>query len=166
MLPEVKAVVFIPLTRGKVAVIDFDDFEKVRPYKWHARKAPRNCWYADHRFGKYGYLMPMHRLILDAPPGSLVDHEDGDGLNNRRSNIRVCTKAQNGQAHRIKTPGGTSKFRGVYRYKRDSIWVAQLGTKTENFYLGRFDSEEDAARAYDAKARELFGEYAAPNFPT
>lgn len=163
------AVVFIPLTRGKVAVIDLEDWEKVRPYKWHAAKMEQR-WYAMHRFGKHGYCMPMHRLILGAPPRTQVDHRDGNGLNNQRYNIRVCTRAQNQQAYRRKPVGLTSRFRGVHLMKRDKVWVAQLGKrdatgKQKNYYLGRFNAEESAARAYDAAAKIHFGEFAHLNFP-
>lgn len=164
MLREVTAVVFIPLTRGKVATIDFEDFEKVRPYKWHAVKMQAR-WYAMHRFGKHGHCMPMHRFILDAPEGCQVDHEDGDGLMNRRYNIRLCSRSQNQQAKQRKRAGSTSQFRGVSWYSRDSVWVAQICKNGTWFYLGRYRDEEDAARAYDAAARKYFGEFASPNFP-
>lgn len=162
---QMSAVVFIPLTQSKVAVVDFEDYEGVRPYKWHAVKMEHR-WYAMHRFGKHGYCMPMHRFILGAPDGKMVDHEDGDGLNNTRKNIRLCSRAQNGQAKRLKSPGrATSQYRGVSWMKRDGVWIAQLGIGGKNIYLGRFENEREAARAYDAAALKFFGAFAQPNFP-
>lgn len=161
MREETKAIVFIPLTRGKVAVIDFDDFEKVRPYKWFATKSRHN-WYATRTDGSH---IRLHRFLLDAPPEKQVDHENGDGLINQRYNLRLCTNAQNNQARKRKRAGAWSKFRGVTWDKRDTIWMARIGAAEKAIHLGSFKNEEDAARAYDKKAKELYGEFAQLNFP-
>lgn len=165
MLPEVAAVVFIPLTSGKVAVIDFDDFEKIRPHKWFALKKG-NRWYAARWTGIPGKINePMHRFLTDAPLGTEVDHYDGDSLNNQRRNLRVCSRVQNARAFRVKAADTTSKFRGVSWDNTRAKWFSKIESEGKQFPLGRFDNEEDAARAYDKKARELFGEWASPNFP-
>lgn len=151
----------IPLTQGKVAIVDDADFEELSKYKWQAHRT-RNRWYATRTFGKR--FVKMHRFLLSAAKGIKVDHIDGDGLNNRRDNLRECSNAENCRAFRKKWSGSTSCFRGVSRHKASSSWVAQLCKNGLVFHLGCFQNEEDAARAYDVKARELFGEYASPNF--
>lgn len=163
-----QAEVWIPLTRGKVAVIDFDDFEKVRGIKWQAKRS-RNTFYAvasgKRVNGKQPFLQ-MHRILMGALPGERVDHEDGDGLNNRRtSNLRRATNQQNmfNQRHRKGTT--SSQFKGVSWRKDSCCWRAYISINGKRNYLGIFENEIDAARAYDQKAMELFGEYAAPNFP-
>lgn len=158
------AIVFIPLTQGKVAVIDFADFEKVRKYKWVAFKG-RKTWYARCSIGPINYKLYLHRLILNARAGVQVDHRDGDGLNNTQHNLRSCSNSQNHQALQIKHVHATSRFRGVCWDKKRLLWFAQTKHEGRHFNIGRFASEEEAARAYDAKAKELFGEFASPNFP-
>jgi hypothetical protein len=105
----------------------------------------------------------MHRLILGAPEGVLVDHVDGDGLNNTRANLRLCTSSQN--AANIKAVWGCSRYKGVSPHSASSRWQVILTYMGERIYLGLFDDEEEAARAYDRKALELRGEYAHLNFP-
>lgn len=168
-MSEPTAVVFIPLTQGKVAVIDFEDFEKVRGTKWHAARRARR-WYAMRRgprspICKSGPMFLLHRVLTGAPAGLEVDHEDGDGLNNRRFNLRVCTVGQNRRAFRRKVVGATSRFRGVSHRQDTHAWTARLNTGEKCFNLGCFTLQEDAARAYDKKAQELFGEFAQLNFP-
>lgn len=107
--------------------------------------------------------MIMHRLILNAPKGIKVDHQDGDGLNNQRRNIRLATNAQNSmnQKPRVKT---SSKYKGVSLDKRHGTWKSQIGKNGAIIWLGQFRSEVEAAKAYDRAAREMFGEFACLNF--
>lgn len=158
------AVVFIPLTQGKVATIDFEDFDKVRPYRWNAFRG-RKTWYARRSVGTDSQKIYLHRQLLAASSWEQVDHRDGNGLNNRRDNLRLCSNAQNHQARQSKHLLATSNYRGVCWDFARGLWFAQIKHKGKHYNLGRFVNAEDAARAYDKKARELFGEFASPNFP-
>jgi predicted Zn-ribbon and HTH transcriptional regulator len=102
----------------------------------------------------------MHQLIAGSRN---VDHVDGNGLNNRRSNLRPATKSQNG-ANARKNPGKTSRYKGVFWDRERSAWQAKIMVNRKALSLGRFASEEDAALAYDLAAREAFGEFALTNF--
>lgn len=166
MLPEVKAVVFLPLSQGKVAVIDFEDFEKVRGMKWHAQKDKRT-FYARRAVPTDGKqtITSLHRVITDCPPDMEVHHINGDGLDNRRENLQICTHQQNLHAHCRKQSDVSSGYRGVGWYKPYKCWRARITLNYQALHLGYFDAEEAAARAYDKKAIELFGVHAAPNFP-
>jgi len=105
----------------------------------------------------------MHREIMNAPKGLDVDHIDGNGLNNRKSNLRLCTHAENVHNSRPMR-NGSSKYKGVCWHKTYKKWYSSIGKTGKRFYLGRFDNEIDAALAYDKKAKELFGEFAYLNF--
>ena len=152
----------VPLTGGKVAKVDQEDFPLVADSVWtlvrigrvnYARrsvKRPDGTWRNEY----------MHRLILRA---ETVDHKNGDGLDNRRRNLRPATRAQNLQ--NISRPPGQSGFRGVEHYPKKGKWRANIGYGGKCLRLGYFDSPEDAARARDEKARELHGEFAVLNFP-
>lgn len=152
----------IQIANGKgVALVDDDDYEWLNQWKWYALKH-KNLRYAVHDLwcnGKKKGIL-MHLLILPAPPGKEIDHRDGNGLKNVRSNLRVCTHAENCRnvkPHR----DGTSKYKGVSWCKEKQKWTVHV----KNKHIGRFVSEEDAARAYDVAAIDLFGEFARPNFP-
>ena len=108
----------------------------------------------------------MHRQIMKAPKGMVVDHIDGNGLNNRRSNLRICTPRQN-QWNRcpLKTRKQTSPFKGVQYPTGKSRPYARIQYNGKTIHIGVFDSEVEAAQAYDRKAVELFGEFAYLNFP-
>lgn len=156
------AEVFIPLTRGKVAVIDFSDFEKVRDLNWQALRGSKT-WYAVTTVERRQIY--MHRLLMSAGKNQLVDHKDGDGLNNRRQeNLRFATNHQNHQ-NRSYYPVGSSRFKGVYFHKPAKKWVARISLNNKTTHVGIFEDEEDAARAYDSAARRHYGEFARPNFP-
>jgi hypothetical protein len=154
----------IHLTQGQWAEIDLKDVGLIAGRRWCARKNKQGKFYAC--CGQVGKQAKMHRLITGAKPGQSVDHIDGDGLNNRRHNLRICAHQENCFSFRSKphTYATTSKFRGVSWDARCKRWFSKLETNGKQFFLGRFHNEEDAARAYDAAALEHFGEFACPNF--
>jgi len=106
----------------------------------------------------------MHRVIMRAPKGVMCDHRNHNGLDNRKSNLRLCTSAQN-QYNKKPKKDCASKYKGVVRRKDCKKWRAKIGFKGKRIHLGYFDDEMDAAMAYDDKAIELFGEFAYLNFP-
>jgi hypothetical protein len=144
--------------QGLFATVDAADYKKLSKYKWYAKRHGRTVYATCRDKGKVVY---MHRMILRPRKGYVVDHIDGNGLNNRRGNLRVCTHQQN-QANRG-SRGGSSRFVGVYR--KGDQWVAEIRCRGEYFYLGLFDDEVEAAKARDRKAYELHGPYAYLNFP-
>ena len=148
----------IPLGRGLFAMVDVEDYEWLSEYSWHASRRGRKVYAISMERGK---MAAMHRLIMHARNGYVVDHIDGNGLNNCRSNLRVCTRRQN-QAN-MGPRGGASQFVGVYR-QRDK-WGAQIVWKGKKYTLGSYDDEVAAAKARDEKAYELHGEFAYLNFP-
>lgn len=156
----------IPLTKGKFAIIDPDDYELVSKYKWHAWYSGGN-WYARANYwtkkdGKLKCIsLLMHRLILNPPSDMLVDHINGNGLDNRRSNLRCATHAENMRnRHRS---WGTSKYKGVRRDRNK--WRASIRKDKKDYFLGYFSKQISAALAYDKVAIEMFGEFARTNFP-
>jgi hypothetical protein len=153
----------IPLSRNQVAIVDDEDFKLVRGHNWHAVKT-RRTWYARTKTRVNGKQMSvlMHRLIANASNGQQIDHADNNGLNNQRHNLRPATHKQN-MYNRPPYASNTSGFKGVCRHK--DKWVAMIGYNGQRLHLGRFSSPTDAAKAYDAKAKELFGEFAYLNFP-
>ena len=150
-----------------VALVDDEDYEFVSQFSWHNSWSPHRCdgAYASAQAifddGSRGHIM-MHRLITG---WRRVDHKDGNGLNNQRSNLREATQQQNmWNARNLKQRGG-SHYRGVTR--RNNWWIAAIGLPDgKRKYLGRFSSEEAAARAWDAAALATRGEFARLNFPS
>ena len=106
----------------------------------------------------------MHRQIMIAPEGFVVDHIDGNSLNNRKTNLRICTQAQNIHNSRPRR-NRSSKYKGVFWDKVNKKWSTNIRKGDKRIYLGGFDDEIEAAIAYDRKAAELFGEFAYLNFP-
>jgi hypothetical protein len=158
----------IPLTRGLVAIVDERDYNVLRGHSWHALKT-RGKFYACTRIypfrgSKTSEFVYMHRMITSAQRGFVVDHKNGDGLDNRRENLRVCTQTENGANRAVKSIGKSSVFKGVHFARREKRWMAKIQYKRKQIVIGYYRNEVDAARAYDAKAIELFGEFARPNF--
>jgi hypothetical protein len=156
---------YIFLTRGQFTVVDWDDFDWLSQFNWFSQKRYGTLWHATRK-AKDGGQPYMHREIIKAPAGMLVDHIDGDGLNNRRSNLRLATKQTN--AHNAKRRSDNkSGFKGVSLANRckGRPWVAVIQTtEKRQKFLGYFAGAEEAGRAYDAAAQELYGEFARLNF--
>ena len=151
----------IPLTRDKFAIVDAEDYGRLNQYKWHVNISYRGE-YAVRCSGLK--KIKMHRLLLNAPPGRLVDHRDGNGLNNRKANLRLCTHKENARNARP-SKGGSSRYKGVCWHKATKKFDARIEVDGKRYSLGRFDDEIEAAVVYDIKAMELFGEFAYLNFP-
>ena len=159
--PDSEDVRFIPLTQGKFAIVDADDYERLAKYKWCASQSGNRIYAVQRRQNK---TINMQRQIMNAPEGLLVDHIDGNGLNNRKSNLHLYT-AQENACNRRPRRNSSLKYKGVSWYKRDKKWQVQIYYNARTIHLGRFDDEVEAALAYDRKAAELFGEFAYLNFP-
>ena len=152
----------IKLTQGQVAQVSDHRFDELNQYLWYARYDPKmKSFYAMRNVrvstGKQKTVL-MHRLIAGAPDGMPVDHIDHQTLNNQDENLRICTPSQNAQNQR--RDNNTSGYKGFDFYKVLGKWRARI----RGVDLGYFDSAEEAARAYDKKAKELFGEFAHINF--
>jgi hypothetical protein len=157
----------INLGQGLVAVIDDEDAGLVEEFKWYAMKAPQ----AEVKFYAAGwkhmppgrFFVHLHRLILNAQPGQLVDHIDRNPLNCRRSNLRFVTQAQNNhnrsRCHRPKT----TPYRGVFFGRTNGVFKAAISVHGKKPYLGTFATAEDGAPAWNKKAREVYGEFAYQN---
>lgn len=153
----------IALTQGRVALVDDADFERLNQWTWCAWKH-RNTFYAQRARrvseGKSGVVF-MHQEVCCKG----ADHKNGNGLDNRRSNLRPCTASQN-SANQPLQKGNRSGFKGVsWQGGRLNKWTAQVQVLGKKIHLGCYSDKEDAARAYDAAAREHFGEFAQLNFP-
>ena len=157
---------------GFAVLVDAADVEFLSQFLWNAYapdKALPNAFYVMtgvyDRERRRTNTVWMHRLLLVAPAGLQVDHIDGNGLNNCRSNLRLCTQSQNNANARFKP--GASGFRGVYKRKGRYRALISSGRRegAKMRYIGSFASAEDAARAYDRVAAEIYGEFATLNFP-
>ncbi len=153
---------YVALTQGKFALVDAADYEWLNQYKWYVSKGHADKCYAMCHAGRRRPIR-MHRLLMKPPAGLVVDHIDGNGLNNRRSNLRICTQAQNLRNR----PGrsATSRFKGVSFDKRRNLWAACISQKDRTIHIGYFEDEIEAAIAYDLRAIVLAGEFAYLNFP-
>jgi len=155
----------IAITQGQHAIVDDEDYDFLSMFKWWAQKHPGG-WYAARRsfFGPRRVTLGMHQLLLFG--GAYVDHENGNGLDNRRCNIRFATSSQNCYNKSMKSPLKTSRFKGVYWDKRDKKWDVRIRhIPGERLFLGRFDCELTAGHVYDEAAKKYFGDFARLNFP-
>jgi len=158
--PPDESIRYIPLTQGKYAVVDAADYERAAPFSWHASNSGARTYAYSNMNGK---TVSLHRFLMNAPKGLVVDHIDHDGLNDRRSNLRVCTQRQN--LYNSRPKGKSSRFKGVCWDKARKRWVVYIRHGGRTRFVGHFTDEIEAAKAYDRAAAELFGEYAYLNFP-
>ena len=157
-----QAVRRIPLTRGKFALVDAKDYYRLIKFNWFTEICARTSYAART---KHRSTIMMHRVIMKAPDHLVVDHIDHNGLNNCRSNLRLCTSAQNSQ-NMASIARGRSKYKGIYWDKQHKKWVAKIQVNGKRTHIGIFKNEIDAAKAYDEKASQLHGEFACLNFPS
>lgn len=149
----------VPLTRGYEAVIDVDDVSLVEGCNWSARVTPRSVYAARADYsGPERRTIYLHRTLMGEPEGLEVDHRDGDGLNNRRANLREATRSQNQHNRRIRTDI-SSGFKGVYWNKRGQKWRAFIRINGKEKHLGYFTTPEEAHAAYCAASDKYHGEF-------
>ncbi len=165
----------IPLTQGKNAIVDPEDYERLRKYKWHVNKSIRT-YYAVHSLTN-GRNAPrknlrMHHLVIDGlaidvPPGCFCDHINHNGLDNRKANLRIATRKQNVWHRRKFKRPSRSKYKGVDFISANSgrCWRARIRVNGKRIYLGSFKDEIKAAKAYDIAAKKYHCDFAVLNFP-
>ncbi len=155
----------IQLTRGYVTQVDDADYDELMGFKWHSMK-DRNTVYAVRNTklpnGKTSSFN-MARHLLNTPKGFQSDHRDGNGLNNQRFNLRVCTRLENGR-NRKRQHNNTSGYKGVCWHKIHKKWITTIRLNNKRIYLGYYFCIVKAAKAYDKAACELHGEFASLNF--
>jgi len=153
----------IPLTQGQFAIVDDKNFEWLNQWKWFAVNF-LYTYYAVRSVGKRPnrLIIRMHRQIMNAHKSQQIDHKNSNGLDNKEENIRFCTPSQNNANRR--NVKHSSIYKGVFWNKARRKWRCQIMLFRKNYHLGYFDDEFEAANTYDAKAKELFGEFAHANF--
>jgi hypothetical protein len=153
----------IPLTQGKKAIVDDEDYELLNSHKWHYTirgYARRHIPSPDGRGQKTIY---MHRLIVNIPEGKEVDHVNRDKLDNRKSNLRICTHSENQMNVKAKS-NNSSGYKGVHWSSKYKKWIATIYKNGKQIYIGNFCDAETAAHAYDSAAEKLHGDFATLNY--
>lgn len=138
-------------------MVDDEDYPLLSCIKWNVYKDKKTCYAENKSFGR------MHSFLMMPNKPLEVDHIDRNGLNNQRSNLRICTHQQNNWNQEKKVIG-TSKYKGVYWFASRKKWIARMRINGKTTHLGCFIKEDDAARAYDNAARKHFKEFALLNF--
>ncbi len=156
----------IPLTQGKYAIVDPEDFERLNKHKWYAVNM-KHTFYAQRGISMSDkrVLIMMHREILKVPDGMFVDHINHNGLDNRKANLRPATRAENSRNRRkFRKRKCYSRFKGVCWHKNKEKWLAQIWFNRKAMYIGYFNDEIQAAKAYDKAAKKYHVEFAVLNF--
>ena len=152
----------IILTQNKMAIVDDDDYYKVSKHIWCAKKSGGDIFYAIRREPMTGKHIYMHKQIILADSSVFVDHINGNALDNRKSNLRICTHRQNLCNQKLSS-ANTSGYRGVSWNKLCGKWHAYIKVKQKRIHLGVYKDKAEAARVYNDAAREYFGEFARLN---
>ena len=153
----------ISLTQGKIALVDDTDFDWLNQWRWYANRLGGIYYVARNGSNPNRRKILMHRFILNVPKGLEIDHRDGDGLNNRRTNLRICTHQEN-QHNQQPQKNRSSAFKGVHWCASARKWVSRIKVDGIEKYLGCFTNELEAARIYDMATLRFHGEFARPNF--
>lgn len=161
----------IQLTQGKVALVDDEDYELLCKFKWYAVYDGNN-WYAQRldysKETKKRNCIPIHRFVMKAEKGQIIDHKNGNGLDCQKHNLRISTRSQNG-ANRKSAKNSTSKYLGVSlkidKRSNYSRWRAGITHNKKNIHIGLFNNEENAATAYNIFAEKYHGDFAKFNVP-
>ena len=148
----------IQLTQGKVALVDDADYDALSAVKWCSKKDGHTTYAISSIEGR---TVLIHRLITAAPQGVEVDHINGDGLDNRRDNLRLCSRKENQRNRRVQAH--SSQYKGVTWHTSHGKWRSQITIDGRNKHLGYFTAEIDAAHAYDEASVKYFGEFARGN---
>lgn len=152
----------IKLTKGKYTIVDIQDFEYLIQQKWHLSSNGYACGITSRKKGKQQYIR-MHRLILNAPKNVQVDHINGNKLDNRRSNLRLCSKTENTRNRKIQY-NNKAGYKGVHWHKSAKKWKAQISVNGKVTHLGLFSNKITAAKAYDFAAKKYHKQFAKCNF--
>jgi hypothetical protein len=153
----------IPLTQGKGALVDAEDYEELMKYKWYAMNS-RGTWYAVRNVNwdakkQRSSRENMHRVIMNTPKGMETDHVNGDGLDNRKINLRVCTHQQN-NCNKNKLSTNTSGYKGVIFHKPSKLWTARIRNGDKTISLGYHKTKEEAYKSYCEACIKYHGEFA------
>lgn len=134
------------LTQNKYTIVDNEDWDELSQWKWFSCN------------GYAGRQIPMHRVVADTPSHLMVDHINGNKLDNRKSNLRNCTSSQNSM-NKTTSQKRASKYKGTRPNKNKDKWIAKICVGRKQKHLGTFSTQEEAAAVYDAAAKKMFGEF-------
>jgi hypothetical protein len=166
--PISPSIAYVVLTKGLFSRISSDSVPMVSNWSWYARFEKFTKTYYAMRETKAGGKKThyLHRQVMDVPLGMVIDHIDGDTLNNCLHNLRICTPAENTRNQKVKRSDNTSGFRGVTckASNHGTRCIAQIMFEGKRMQVGTFPTKEDAAHAYDEAAIRLFGDFARTNF--
>jgi hypothetical protein len=158
----------ITMKRGICAIVDPDDYYRLSRFHWYPQRGRSNVYayrFEPYLKGRKPRSHAMHRDILHLPPGRICDHINGNGLDNRKANLRQSTYAQNSWNRPKGSIQSSSKYKGVCKHNKDGKWQAQIAVNRTRIYLGRFKTQTEAAKAYDNAAKKYHKEFASLNFP-